>query len=197
MALILTTDNIEVISRLDSSFDKDKFGIESDEDEDSDELSLFDKAYNEYLEDLDETKLHFKEGEIPTRFIMKRILSYKISTSIKNEQIKMRGKGEMDVRIGTTMMEEVRASLIDIKHPEGTDAGNLVFKRENDQRCSMELMALLEAHGIVGDLYKARQSSLGKGKANVSKKKSVRSLNSPSPATSKEKVAISPAKLAP
>lgn len=162
-------------------------------------ISRFDSAldyneedYEKYLDDLDVSHLSIDLPQA-TVFVMRRILSYKVSTTIKNEQIKMRGKGEMDVRLGTTMMEEVRASLIDIKHPQGVDPGKLAYKKESDGLASMELLALLETYGIVADLYKARKSILDRKSNNISKKKSVQSLNSHTQAVNKEKTVISPA----
>jgi len=169
MALSLSTGNIEVISRLDDSLLLDEVLSDDENLEDGKK-----DAYAEYLEDLDESRLTFVEGKEPTRFVMRKVLDYKKGVRIKNEQVKMNGKNDVQVQLGSMVGETVRAALIDIKHPEGSNPGALVFKRGSDGGASEELVALLDANGIAADLYAAHQNA---SKHKDHKKKSALSLS--------------------
>lgn len=154
MAIMLSKisdGNIEVISKIDSAL-KD----------------ITDEQYSEYLKTLDESLLRFHDGEQPTRFIMRKVLPYGIGQKIKNQQMRME-KGEMQVQMGF-INEEVRAALIDIKNPASVpEDQQLRFKRGSDGSASEELIALLDAAGIVSDLFAARKNVMDKSLDNVKK----------------------------
>lgn len=172
MALRLDNTNIEVISRLDSSLDRSVEG--------------FEEVYEKYLEDLDESKLPFLEGENPTRFVLRRVLDYSVSVKLKNNQIRLKrtktGDADFESNLGAIAIEEIRHSLVDIKHPEGVDAGNLVMKVAPDKFATYDLIALLDQYGIVTDLYAAKQNQTKNGMPSNVKKNSQPSLNLATPA---------------
>ena len=132
------SDNFEVISSKDSS------------------IGASPEKYSEYLSTLNESLLELKPGSEPTRFIMRKILPYGVQQRLRNEQTTIKHTGEASIHIGF-IMEEVRASLVDIKNP---GSSMLVYKRDSDGLASKELVSLLEAAGIAGELYKARQTAL-------------------------------------
>lgn len=149
MALSLRNTNIKVVGRYDDAIGED----------------VKKEDYDAYLEDLDESRLKL-EGQ-PSRFVLKKVLEFDMVSDIKNSQIKYKqpGKGQkdadFDIRVGSAMLVDVRAALIGIEHPEGTDAGDLVFEKADDGMASPKLIALLESYGMVTDLYKARQNAIG------------------------------------
>lgn len=147
MALFLDVgrDSIEVISSKDES-------VTADAD-----------AYSKYLDTLDEALLCLKDGVEPTRFVLRKLLSYGMSQKIKTEQAGLNEHGKVEIRMGY-ILDDVRASLIDVKNP-GSDL--LKFKRDSDGYASKELVALLEGAGIANELYAARQAAI---KGGVSKK---------------------------
>lgn len=154
MAIMLSKiseGNIEVISKIDTAL-KD----------------ITEDTYSEYLKTLDESLLSFKDDEQPTRFVMRKVLPYGVGQKIKNQQMRME-KGEMQIQMGF-MTEEVRAALIDIKNPPGLpEDQQLKFKRGSDGSASEELVALLDAAGIVNDLFSARKNVMEKSVENVKK----------------------------
>lgn len=146
----LDRSNIEVIASIDSAIgDKE--------------------AYEDYLVDLDESKLKLT-GE-PTRFIMRRVLPYAASEAIKKKQMSY-VRGEVEVNTAF-IMEEVRCALIDIKNPPDVpEDKQLKWKRENDGYCSKSIIEILESVGVLQSLYLARTNALaGKTRDDLAKKK--------------------------
>lgn len=119
-------------------------------------------AYGEYLSSLDESKLELDPNVSPTRFVMRRVLPYGALKKIKDQQLGYKD-GEVEVRLGF-MLEEVRASLVDIKGP----GKGIEFKRENDGLASKSLVEKLDAYGIVQELYAARQGATAKDSSKKS-----------------------------
>ena len=132
------------------------------------------ETYKAYIATLDESELGMEEGAKPTRFVMRKILPYKAALRVKNAQISMKD-GDVQPQL-SFMSEEVRLSLMDIENPECTENEKkylLEFKRESDGGAGYKLMAILEAAGVVNDLYTARQNSIGSLKlSGLDKKKS-------------------------
>ena len=155
MAFLLSkeSDKIKVVARCDDS-------LKYDNQED------FDKTYSEYLEDLDESKLTLSEGKEPTRFVLKKNLDLTGHIKIKNDQIKMTGKGDVSIQMGYTI-EEVRLSLVDIENPHDI-VGCLEYKKDGAGGASKDLMEKLCASGIVDDLHLALTYS--RKNRNVNKK---------------------------
>ncbi len=132
-------DLIKVVSQVDGALVRDE------------------EAYKLYLKTLDESVLSFKEGEEPTRFVLKKVLSYDAFQKVKNEQTKI-VNGQINLQL-SFMSEDVRQALVDIENPAYlNDLEKIHFKRESDGGASKELMALLEAADIINDLYTARHA---------------------------------------
>jgi hypothetical protein len=110
--------------------------------------------YAEYLKTLDESLLKIKEDMNPTRWVMKKTLTYGEQRKIKDSQVGFKD-GDMTLRLGF-MLDEVRFSLVDIKN-----AGKGVeFKKDSDGYVSKSLIEKLDAAGIVRELHEARQTAL-------------------------------------
>jgi len=150
----ISDGSIEVISRIDDSLD---FNEES---------------YGEYLRTLDESKLTFIEGKTPTRFIMRRVLPYKLAQKVQNKQMRLE-KGEAQFSL-SFMAEEVRCSLTGVKNPDSIpEEEKIKFeKSRDDDGASDDFIAKLIACGIASDLYVARQSFMSGNKGSADLKKS-------------------------
>ena len=142
MALKLPSlhDTFKVVLRIDSAVQADA------------------EAYQRYLETLDEG--HLLLSEEPTRFVMRKVLPNRLFKKVQNEQFEM-VDGKMQVQLAFTS-EEVRCSLIGVENPPHVPADErLEFKAESDGGASENLMASLNAAGVVMDLYRARQTAVG------------------------------------
>ncbi len=132
---------IEVISRLDDSI-----------------LNVSTETYEKYLQTLDESILTFVENSMPTRFVLRKVLPYKMAQKVQNKQVKFE-KGEAQFQM-SFMAEEVRCSLIDIKnHPDLPQDQQIRFERADDGGASDDLIARLMAAGIAQDLYIAKKNA--------------------------------------
>lgn len=148
--MAFTTDNllndgdIEVIVRQDSALD------------------VTDEEYAEYIRTCDEELLKFKDGEEPTRFVMKRQISLKHATAIENAKVRYDQSGDMTLQLGFIFME-IRACLKEIKNPPSVPKDKqIVLKFTGDGLLEEKLMANLVASGIVTNLYNARQAFVSK-----------------------------------
>lgn len=128
-----------------------------DEEEDQEELPT---CYDMYLKTMDEGFLKFHEGQLPTRFVMRRVIDWKTSQRLKDATMTVSKGRKIDYKAASSFMREIRACLIDIQHPEGIDPGKVVFKQERDGLASLELMSLLDSYGIIDNLYEARTKFL-------------------------------------
>lgn len=148
MAVSFNRSDLKVIARIDDALDPECL-----------------ERYNDYLKNLDESLLAFREGCEPTRFVIKKSLGWQESSELKNKQVKMnRGVGnnadmKIDINVGSAPMEEIRLALVDIEHPEGSDPGCLVYVKDIDGYASKTLIADLDSCGIVQDLYVAKQNA--------------------------------------
>lgn len=116
-----------------------------------------DEDYEKYAETLDESYLRL-EGE-PTRFLLRSSLDYKGHEIIMDKQTKMGDKGKVEFSLAY-ILSEVRMALVGIENPESLPKDqHIEFKRESDGYASKELIASLQSHGVVMELFKARQSS--------------------------------------
>jgi hypothetical protein len=109
-------------------------------------------VYEEYLKDLDESKLSF-DGE-PTRFILKKTLPYKDSKRVMNSQVSF-DDGKPSVNI-SFILDEVRCALVGMEGP-----GSEGFKKDKDGYASMEVVNALYNAGVLMDLYNARRTAAG------------------------------------
>lgn len=115
--------------------------------------------YDLYLQSLDESHLTFVEGLEPSRFVMRRVIDWKTSQRLKDAAVTVKGR-KLDYKAGSSFMREIRACLIDIKHPGGVEPGSIVFSKDRDGLASLELMSVLDSYGVVDNLYEARQTFL-------------------------------------
>ena len=141
-----------------------------------------DEAYGEYLKDLDESRLRFVPNSEPTRFVMKKILPYKLAMKVKNHQVAVEA-GKVKFQ-SSYMNEEVRCSLCDIEQPEVPEhlKDRLIpWKQDGAGGAAESVMEFLEAAGVVTDLFNARQNAIGNIDDGLLKKKSEQSLKSVSP----------------
>lgn len=119
-----------------------------------------DSDYAGYLKTLDESLLKPADGATwnPTRFVLRKVLPYNLSRKVQDAQMGMEDR-EMQVRMGY-ILEEVRCSLIGVEDDPATpEADRLEFKRDGDGGADREFMALLNAAGIVMDLWTARNNA--------------------------------------
>lgn len=128
---------------------------------DSSIKGVSEEAYEEYLKDLDESKLKI-EGPC-TRFIMKRTLPYKDTKRVMNSQVSFE-EGKASVNI-SFIMDEVRCALVKMEGP-----GAEGFKKDKDGYASMDIVNALYNSGVLMDLYNGRRNASGEGEENVPKK---------------------------
>lgn len=153
MAVLLATkrDTFDVIVSVDTSLD------------------VTEDQWNLYKETLDETHLRFKEGMQPTRFVMRQVLPFALAKKVQNDQMTTKN-GTMEVQLGF-ILEEVRASLVEIKNPEDVPEDQKIkFEKDKDGGASEKLMELLSAARLVEELYSARQVKVGKMSELLKKK---------------------------
>jgi hypothetical protein len=151
---------IDVIAKIDGAIIKDDSAYENG----------FDETYADYLKDLDESKLKFVDGDEPTRFVMRKVLPYKMAQKVQNKQLRFE-KGEAQFQM-SFMAEEVRCALCDVKNPDNIPEDQKIkFSKHNeDNGASDDFIAKLIAAGIVSDLFVARQNVMqNKGKADLKK----------------------------
>ena len=138
-----------------------------------------DEGYAEYLETLDETKLKLKDGVEPTRFMLRRTIPYAIAKGIKSESVGVNIKtgakqaalddATVSINMGYTM-DEVRATLADIKNP---GSPKLTYRTETVHGVKVahrDLIATLNAYGMVDELHRAWQTATGKTRGADKKK---------------------------
>jgi hypothetical protein len=114
--------------------------------------------YDAYLNSLSEE--HLKLVDEPTRLVMRKVLPYRLAQGVQNQQFKYQG-GEVTIQ-PAFMLEEVRCSIIGVENPANvSDEDKIDFKAHSDGGASEDLMSLLQAAGLVVDLYRARQSAVG------------------------------------
>lgn len=120
-----------------------------------DEAVTCDKAgFEEYLKTLDESHLKLSEGLSPTRFVLKKTLTYDEQRRIKNGQLGFKD-GDMQIKLGY-MVEEVRYRLTDIKGP----GKGMEFKKDSDGYVAKALIEKLDSFGIVKELHDAATAAL-------------------------------------
>lgn len=159
MSIILPsrTDVIKVVLRLDSAI------IWPDSTEESDEI------WATYLKTNDEKVLSFKEGEQPTRFVLRKVLNFDQYNKVQNKQMVM-VDGKMEVQI-SFINEDVRQSLIAIENPDYVPlCDQIIFKKENDGGASKDIMSGLNAISATMDLYTAKQNATSKFTDEMKKK---------------------------
>lgn len=154
MAIVLPkmTDKVEVVLSFDSALNM------SDED-----FELYkESGYKKEL-------LTLKEGEEPTYFVLKRVLSYAQESAVTSKKLDfVDGRVKYD---HSSSLEVVRAALVDVINPESVPLDQrIVYKKDSDGSASKELVALLASAGAVDQLFAAYQS-VAKGQSDQLKKK--------------------------
>jgi hypothetical protein len=134
-------------------------------------LDMTEAEYQEYLKTLDKSLLKIKDGDEPTVFVLRKVLPHKAEDSIKSKSFSY-NKDDGNIYIGTSHIStEVRWALVDIKNPSHCPNG-LIFKKDGDGGAHHSIMSLLEASGIVNDLYVGRKNFLSKFSGSENLKKS-------------------------
>lgn len=154
MAVLLNTnrDTFDVILSIDSALDT------TEED------------FKMYQQTMDESFLKFKPGMEPTRFVMRKVLSFALAKKVQNEQVGSNEDGKPTVQL-SFINEEVKAALIDIKNPADLPQEQWIkYEKDKDGTTSTALMELLISADLVMELYQARQRKLNKGSDLVKKK---------------------------
>lgn len=124
-------------------------------------LDVSEEVYSEYLKNLDESILTFKDGEEPTRWIMKRTLPLKHATKIENSKVRYDKSGEIQIQLGNAVHDEIRAALKDIRNPDSVPEDKaLKLKFTGDGFVRDDIFEKLVACGIVQNLYTARQAAI-------------------------------------
>lgn len=133
------------------------------------------EAYDEYLKDLDETRLAL-EG-VPTYFTVKLVLPYRVTQGFKRDTMEIKqapgaettqkgkGKGmfgdDAVVKINLANGdEEIRHALIAIDSPADFGTPIKWKKDAKDDGTDRELFAGLAALGVVADLAEAREYAI-------------------------------------
>jgi hypothetical protein len=127
---------------------------------DSSIKSTTDEVYAEYLKDLDESRLSI-EGE-PTRFVLKKHLSYGDTQHVMDSQISVGEDGKPALK-PSFLLEEVRRSWVGMEGP-----GSEVFQLQNG-RAPRELVNKLYQKQALMDLYNARHNVVEGNGADVPK----------------------------
>lgn len=128
-----------------------------------------DENWSNYLKTADESFLKFKDGEQPTRFVLRKVLSYDQAQRVQNAQAVFRD-GQMQIQMAY-IMEEVRQSLTDIENPEYVPLNDRIhFKRDSDGACSKEIVEGLHALGVVMDLFTIRTNATSKLSEDLKKR---------------------------
>lgn len=120
-----------------------------------DEAVTCDKdGFAEYLKTLDESHLKLDPAIAPTRFVLKKTLTYEEQRKIKNNQLGFKD-GDMQIRLAY-IVDEIRFRLIDIK---GGGSG-ITFKKDSDGYVAQTLAVKLDTYGVVKELHEAVQTAL-------------------------------------
>lgn len=136
-----------------------------------DALAMTDEQYDKYLETLDNNLLQFQDGQIPTFFKLRKVLPLRLAEVVENKKVSIDKSGEVKANMAY-VLEEVRVALVGIENPPGLPEDQKIeFKRDGDGGASTELVAQLNALGVVMDLWKARQTLSGAKKQDIDKKK--------------------------
>jgi hypothetical protein len=118
-----------------------------------------DEAYAEYCKTLDESMLGLKDPAEATRFVLKKTLNLKNTQAVRSKMMKYEG-GEMKLD-PTFIIDEVRASLVDIKNPASVpEEYALKMKKNGDGTVDDDLMVKLIQIGAVENLYNVRSEYL-------------------------------------
>ena len=127
------------------------------------------EAYEKYISsfkdgDGDETLLELKEGELPTRFVFRRNLTFETKQAIRSKnftyETKKGSSGGLNIDINYST-DLIRMALIDIENPPGVEKV-LKFKNDNDNYCSKEIINLLDENNVISDLISAYSNATGK-----------------------------------
>ena len=117
-----------------------------------------DEEYQEYLKDLDESKLKL-EGN-PTRFVFKKQLSFAAHQLLMRSQARFE-KGEISPDL-SSIMEEVRLHWVDVENPADLpEIQHIKYKKADDGFASRELVAALQSFGVLLELKTAITHQIG------------------------------------
>lgn len=126
-------------------------------------------AYADYIESFkkgegDESLLELKEGEYPTRFVLRKNLTFETKQKIRSKNFKWKSRkeeeGGIDIDINYSY-DLIRVALIDIENPPDVD-NVLTFKNDNDNYCSKEIINILDENNVITDLITAYSNATSK-----------------------------------
>lgn len=116
------------------------------------------EEYSDYLRDLNESKLKVKDGEIPTRWVMKKQVKYGDKQRIDDMKIKIGDGGRVGFGMAW-MAEEIRCTLVDVENPDSVPVDKrITLKKSGDGTVMEDTMSMLGE--IPTLLYYARASHL-------------------------------------
>jgi hypothetical protein len=128
-----------------------------------------DETWAAYLKSGDESLLRFKDGEQPTRFVLRKVLSFDQNARVQNAQTTMKD-GQIQIQM-SFIQEDVRQALVDIENPDYVPLPDRIqYKRDSDGSCSKEIVEGLQAIGAVMDLFTIRQNATSKFTEDLKKK---------------------------
>lgn len=135
-------DTIKVILRIDSAL----------------VLTKDTKDYELYLKTLDENLLKFKEGEEPTRIVMRKVLPLSLAAKVQDMQMSFNGK-KTEMKSSFTMLD-VRFSIVGVEEPASVPPESRInFELAKDGGAPEEFVAQLAAAGVIMDLWTAKTAS--------------------------------------
>ena len=113
------------------------------------------KEYDDYLLDLDESKLKLDTTKEPAvKFVLKKNLRLDHLQKVKEMQATVKGT-EVSLNLAY-MLLEIKYALTDIIGGEGP----LQYKKASDGGAADNLISILEASGILNDLVSARNNAI-------------------------------------
>lgn len=121
------------------------------------------KGYEAYLKSFKDgagDESHLKLDGDPTRFTLKKQLTWQEKQRLRSKNIKILGrKASIDVNYTANM---VRLHIVGIKNPEGVDpAKRLNFEQEGDGGLSFKILNQLDNGGSIPELLAAVTNAAG------------------------------------
>jgi hypothetical protein len=123
-----------------------------------DALDMERSNWGEYEKSYDSTHLCFLPGKEPTRFVVNFELTGKQSAKVKNSMFSGRDEddGTPKVALGDWSFRVVKYSLKDIKNPSDLpEAECIKFQKDENGYAHDDLLATLDKHGIVNEIFSA------------------------------------------
>jgi hypothetical protein len=120
-------------------------------------LDVTKEEYAAYATTLNEGLLKLKDGQQPTRWTLRKKLSYQHKQWVDAAKVRVDRKGDMSVTIFEFMTREVRASLVGIKSPESVPVEKRLeskMKKTGDDLISEEFAVALG--DLINEIFSIR-----------------------------------------